>query len=212
MNAGSFRGNAKGFELDAIDFISGSKTNDGTSTLMEVIISAFDEKRIDSINGLNEELSLVFKVAKTNIESLQGQLNEKKEQFQIIEAFLKESREAYLDAEDQLHVILVPLYDKIGMELREADRLITSLPEAVQRLNALLGHDGRTSEELCAILQRLVTDVERIRRDIQTRKRKANEDQEKRNSKLAKIRKMLDELDEGNRQVVEGVIDQLRSF
>ena len=209
MNHGTFRANAKGFELEALDVISGSKSNDSSTTLLEFIVNSMDASRIDL---LGDELNALFKVVKTNIDSLNDQLKEKKEQFIFMKEFIKEAQDSFLDTEDKLVPIMSPIIERIGQDMGEVEKLISSLPESINRLNSELGLEGRTSEEICGILQRLLTEVERIRKESILKRKKIYEEQEKRVSKLAKIRKMLDELDEGNRSVVEGVIDQLRNF
>jgi hypothetical protein len=209
MNQGTFRANAKGFELEALDIISGSKSNDSSTTLLEVIVNCMEEKRVDM---LGDELNNLFKVVKTNVDSLNEQLRERKEQFTFMKNFLQEAKDAFLDADDKLVVTMTPIIDKIQVDLADLEKLICSLPDAINRLNNEFGLEGRTSEETFGILQRMVTEVERIRKEAFQKRKKASEEQEKRINKLAKIRKMLDELDEGNRSVVEGVIDQLRNF
>ena len=209
MNHGTFRANAKGFELESLDVISGSKSNDSSTTLLETIVNNIDDKRI---NFLGDELNSLCKVIKTNIDFVNEQHKEKKEQFIFMREFIREAQESFLDAEDQLVPIMSPIIEKIEQDLGEVEKLIISLPDSINRLNSEFGLEGRTSEEICGILRRLVTEVERIRKEAIVKRKKISEEQEKRVSKLAKIRKMLDELDEGNRSVVEGVIDQLRNL
>jgi hypothetical protein len=209
MNHGTFRANAKGFEIEALDVISGSKSNDSSTTLLEVIVNNLDDKISDL---LGDELGAIFKVVKTNVEVINEQLREREDQLSFMKEFIKEAQESFLDAEDKVVPVMAPIIDKIEVDLKNLEKLIGSLPESIIRLNREFGLEGRTSSEMCGVLQRLVTEVERIRKEAILKRKKASEEQEKRVGKLARIRKMLDELDEGNRSVVEGVIDQLRNL
>lgn len=150
MNSGSYRGNAKGFRVDALLKLRSTKESQGNGTLLDYIVEQLKSKDIEALSFSHQigpvlkktyRITLVALVRALSL--LESDLNTVTKECGILKPLLS--------ADDPLHR-LMDQFDGFSKELQKVSSILTEIQEECVRL---LEYFGLSSKEAIKLFREL---------------------------------------------------------